>query len=82
MIKYIILIIIFIILYNLILRKNIENFGFPIWNIGTRFYPPYDIRGYIYNIFPFYYISPYFYTTNGKYIYNKNLKDRLSNTIL
>lgn len=25
---------------------NKENFGFLPWNMGTRFYPSYDIRGY------------------------------------
>lgn len=26
--------------------KNKENFMFTPWNMGTRFYPSYDIRGY------------------------------------
>jgi len=28
------------------LLKAIENFVFTPWNMGTRFYPSYDIRGY------------------------------------
>ena len=82
MIKYIIILIIFIIGYNILINnKNIENFGLPIWNIGTRFYPPYDIRGYVYNMYPFLFISPYYYTTNGNYVYNKKLSDKIKNII-
>ena len=81
MIKIIIIIIIIVILCNCLTKKNIENFGFPYWNIGTRFYPPYDIRGYISNMYPFIYITPYFYTTNGNYIYNNDLSNKIKKTL-
>jgi len=56
--------------------SNIENF-LP-WNMGTRFFPSYDIRGYPYIYpwnypypgLPWLYWSPYFYKTNGKYIFD------------
>ncbi len=59
-------------------NKNIENFMFAPWNMGTRFYPSYDIRGYPliypwnypYAGNPYIYFSPYFYESNGKYTYN------------
>jgi hypothetical protein len=55
-----------------------ENFGFTPWNMGTRFYPTYDLRGYplIYPWnypfpgTPYLYWSPYFYEANGKYIFD------------
>ena len=30
-------------------KENKENFTFLPWNMGTRFYPSYDIRGYPYS---------------------------------
>ena len=80
MIKFFIFLIIFIVLYNLYFYK-IEKFGFPYWNIGTRFSPSYDIRGYIYNTYPLLLVYPYFYTTNGKYIYDKKLKNEILSKI-
>ena len=59
-------------------RYNTENFMFTPWNMGTRFYPSYDIRGYPliypwnypYPGLPQIYFSPYFYESNGNYTYN------------
>jgi hypothetical protein len=72
-----------IIIIKLIFTKfhnNQENFMFGPWNMGTRFYPSYDIRGYplIYPWnypfpgTPYLYWSPYFYEASGKY--TKDLK--------
>lgn len=69
MINYLIIFIIIILLFNLY-NNNIEHY-IPIWNIGTRFYPVYDIRGYIYP-YPYLYFSPYYYTADGKYKKNIN----------
>lgn len=61
------------IMYNSNVVK--ENFVFTPWNMGTRFYPSYDIRGYPqlypwnypYPGLPYLYWSPFFYEANGKY---------------
>jgi hypothetical protein len=70
---------IIIILYFIYNKNNIvENFLFTPWNMSTRLYPSYDIRGYPY-IYPWNYPypnlpyllwSPYFYKANGKYLYD------------
>ena len=66
------------IIYKYDKKKNLEKFMFMPWNMGTRFYPSYDIRGYPliypwnypYPGLPSIYFSPYFYDSNGNYIYN------------
>jgi hypothetical protein len=74
---------------------NKEHFIFAPWNMGTRFQPSYDLRGYplIYPWnYPFpgtplLYFSPYYYNTDGSYSYdpnfskisNKYIKDITSN---
>lgn len=63
---YLIFILLIIIFIN---RKNREEFIFMPWNMSTRFYPSYDIRGYPY--IPFMYITPYNYYANGEYKINK-----------
>jgi hypothetical protein len=40
---------IFFIVIDSYSRKNKERFTFVPWNMGTRFYPSYDIRGYPYS---------------------------------
>ena len=70
--KIIIFLILVLVLKLFTQTKNIERFiGIP-WNIGTRFFPMYDIRGYpyIYPPFPLMYISPYNFSANGDYIIN------------
>ena len=84
--KLIISIILVIVVIYIIKRSFItkENFFIP-WNIGTRFYPSYDIRGYP-SIFPWnypwpnipwLYWSPYYYEANGKYNYDENYVKKL-----
>ena len=34
------------VVYTYINRQNIENFAFIPWNMGTRFFPSWDLRGY------------------------------------
>jgi len=77
MIKFIFFIIILVIILEIINNKSIENFGYPIWNIGTRHYPPYDIRGFWFNMHQQFYISPLWYTAGGHYIYDNELKKQL-----
>jgi hypothetical protein len=64
--------------------KSIEDFVFTPWNMGTRYYPSYDIRGYPLQShmaqlhpwnypfpgLPFLYWSPFFYSANGKYSFD------------
>jgi hypothetical protein len=67
--------------------KSIEQFMFMPWNMPTRHYPSYDIRGYptIYPWnyarpqIPLFYWYPYFYEANGKYTYNPSHAKLLSN---
>ena len=72
---YLILILIIIIIIN----KNQENFILMPWNMSTRHYPMYDIRGYppihrflnqsVNNfLYPFMYLTPYNYSASGEYI--------------
>jgi hypothetical protein len=71
------LIFIFIIV-NLSQNKNKEGFSFMPWNIGTRFYPTWDIRGDP-NVYPWnyqfnsnvVYTTPYFYRADGKFVNDK-----------
>lgn len=77
------IIIIAIILY--IIYKQTVKEDFLPWNMGTRFYPSYDLRGYPYGVrgypliypwnypypgLPFLYWSPYFYEATGKYSFD------------
>lgn len=72
-----ILFILVLLIILFLFKENKENF-MP-WNIGTRYMPSYDIRGYPllfpWNYrpydFPFPYLTPYFYDINGKYQVNK-----------
>lgn len=81
----ILLILVLILIFNK--SKYIENFMFTPWNMGTRFYPSYDIRGYpqIYPWnypfpgIPFLYWSPYFYEADGKYFFNPKYAKALNN---
>ena len=59
---YILLIKIFIDSY-----KNKEHFIFMPWNISTRYYPSYDIRGDPRINYPVFYLTPYNYSANGNY---------------
>ena len=57
--------------------KTKEDFVYMPWNMSTRYYPSYDIRGDVYpNIYPwnypiryiFPYLTPNNYGADGKYI--------------
>ncbi len=77
-----------LIVYVLIMlyRKSNGVEHFIPWNMGTRFYPSYDIRGYPYLYpwnypypsLPYLYSSPYFYEANGKYIFDPKYAKLLS----
>jgi hypothetical protein len=61
---------------------NKEHFLFMPWNMSTRYYPSYDIRGYPFMYpwnYPIFYLSPFNYEADGKYninpIYNKRTKE-------
>jgi hypothetical protein len=64
--------IIYLIIYFtiiLIINNDKEHFIFMPWNMSTRFYPSYDIRGYpyIYPPYPFIYLTPYTFNADGSY---------------
>ena len=75
---WIIYIIIFLTIL-LIINKDVEHFIFMPWNMSTRFYPSYDIRGYPY-IYPMY-LTPYTFTADGSYNVkaNKKIKNKKIN---
>ena len=67
--------------------KNKEHFIFMPWNMSTRFYPSYDIRGdpridypfmYPWN-YPIFYLSPYNYGVDGNYNINPIYKKVILN---
>jgi len=60
---------IWLIIYIIITNNNIEHFIYMPWNISTRFFPSYDIRGYpyIYPQYPLMYLTPYNFNASGDY---------------
>ena len=89
--KRISLLLIFFIIIIIFIKNNLikyENFTFIPWNMGTRFYPIYDIRNYpliypwnyINSKFPLLYLSPFFYEANGKYNFNPKYSNLLKNS--
>lgn len=87
---YLILLLIILVIKSIIInsKQTKEDFVFTPWNMGTRFYPSYDIRGYpvIYPWnypfpgTPYLYWSPYFYEATGKYTKNPNYAKLLNSS--
>ena len=78
--KIIVFFIILLVLKLFIYNKNVEKFIIMPWNIGTRFFPMYDIRGYpnIYPPYPFVYFFPNNYSANGEYTVKSTYKKKLN----
>ena len=62
--------ILFLIVF-IIINKDKEHFYYMPWNMSTRYYPSYDIRGDPRVNYPIFYLSPYNYGVDGKYYINR-----------
>ena len=80
---FVVIIIIYLLYQNA--KNHRENFTFVPWNMGTRFFPSYDLRGYPYTghslshplIYPWNYPYPgYPYLYWSPYFYEANGKYR------